>query len=325
MQDKFKREVTYLRVSVTERCNMRCFYCTPGEGDLPYHEGLPLEDLLRVVRVGTRVGIRKVRLTGGEPLVRRDIVPLVAGINEIAGIDDIAMTTNGCLFTQYAAALKKAGLKRVNISLDTLRRGRFKEITRVDKWNDVWKGIEAALSYGFNPVKLNMVVMKGINDDEIIDFAALTKLYPLHVRFIEMMPIGAGSKRADELLVTAAEIYTRLENVYGNLKPKGNVGGNGPARYWQIPGGKGTVGMISPLSGSFCPSCNRIRLTASGGLRPCLCNGEEFDLKPLLRKSSTGDQAIADLIAEAITQKPEGRGEGSFPTVTDKLMSQIGG
>ncbi|MDI6709162.1 MAG: GTP 3',8-cyclase MoaA [Thermoanaerobacterales bacterium] len=324
MLDKFERAITYLRISVTGRCNMRCFYCRPGGGGEPGEPGLPAGDIVRIVRAGTRVGIRKIRLTGGEPLVRPDIVSLTAALSALPGIDDIALTTNGALLARYAQELKEAGLRRVNISLDTLRPERFTSITRAGRWQDVWSGVEAALVHDFSPVKLNVVVLRGHNEDEVADFARLAREYPLHVRFIELMPIGEGSAFTSELYVSADEIWGRLRDYAGALEPVGSVGGSGPARYWKLPGGRGTIGLIAPLSGYFCPSCNRMRLTAAGTLRPCLCQGEEIDVKPLLARGA-GDDELAALMTRAIAAKPKGNPEHEIAPVTDRLMSQIGG
>lgn len=324
MLDRYDRRITYLRISVTERCNFRCFYCRPREGGPAPRPDMSIGDIVRVVRAGATVGIRKLRLTGGEPLVRPDIVELTARLAAVDRIDDVAITTNGSLLARYAADLKEAGLKRVNISLDTLHPDRFSRITCRDQYNEVWAGIEAALDHGLTPVKLNVVVMRGVNDDEVLDLTALTAQRPLHVRFIEVMPIGESSERAREQLVTCTEMKARIENRYGALEPIASIGGIGPAKYWKIPGAPGTVGFIAPLSGYFCDACNRMRLTAAGTLRPCLCQGAELDLKEAL--AAGADRAeLAALIAKAISRKPKGHAAHTIDPVEDKLMSQIGG
>ncbi|MDP3044695.1 MAG: GTP 3',8-cyclase MoaA [Bacillota bacterium] len=324
MRDCYQRKITYLRVSVTERCNFRCFYCRPREGGACSGSDIPLGHVVRVVEAGTLVGIRKVRLTGGEPLVRKDITEITASIAGMDGIDDVALTTNGSLLRRYAPALHQAGLRRVNISLDTLKPDRFQRITCNGRFEETWDGIEAALEYGLHPVKLNTVVMRNVNDDEILDFVRLTERLPLLVRFIEVMPIGKSSKTAKGQLVTAEEIRQKLDSEYSNLEPIKSVGGDGPARYWKVPGAPGTVGFIAPLSGYFCDSCNRLRLTSSGTLRPCLCQGDELDLNEALNRGA--DRAeLAALIAEAITRKPRGHADDTIEPVVDRLMSQIGG
>lgn len=324
MRDAFARQITYLRVSLTERCNLKCFYCRPGEGKAPARDGLPLEALVRVIRAGAGIGIRKVRLTGGEPLMRPDVVEIVEALARISRIDDIALTTNGCLLPLRAAALKAAGLKRVNISLDSLRPDRFREITRNGEWSAAWAGVEAALAQGLHPVKLNVVVMRGINDDEVLAFARLAEGLPLHVRFIEIMPIGASSGWAAARLVPADEIRRLIADCYGTLQPVKPAGGAGPARCWTVPGFAGSVGFIAPLSGYFCSACNRMRLTAAGTLRPCLCNGEEIDLAGALARGADEDE-IRRILVRAIARKPQGHPEHEIIPVQDRLMSQIGG
>lgn len=324
MLDGYERKITYLRISVTERCNFRCFYCRPREGGAPPQADMSIEDIVRVVEAGATVGIRKLRLTGGEPLVRPDIVELTARLTAVDRIDDVALTTNGSLLARYAAGLKEAGLRRVNISLDTLKPDRFSSITCRDRFEDTWAGIEAALEHGLEPVKLNTVVIRGVNNDEILDLVALTERMPLHVRFIELMPIGESSGRAGELLVTCSEMKELIEARYGTLESITSVGGSGPAKYWKVPGALGTVGFIAPLSGYFCDACNRMRLTAAGSLRPCLCQGDELDLREALARGADRTE-LASLIAEAISRKPKGHSEHTIDPVVDKLMSQIGG
>jgi len=324
VRDAFDREITYLRVSVTERCNLRCFYCRPAETEDPHGNDLELETITRVIRAGTHVGIRKVRLTGGEPLVRDDIVEMVRAIAAIPGIDDLALTTNGTLLAPVAVDLKKAGLKRVNVSLDTLRPERFRRITRGGEFAATWAGITTALAVGLAPVRLNAVVMRGINDDELVDLALLTRTYPLHVRFIELMPIGQSSSWAADRLVSVEEIMARLEGALGRLEPQKTPRDGGPARYWRLAGAPGTIGFIAPMSNYFCSSCNRLRLTAAGTLRPCLCREGEVDLRPLLARQAS-EAELAQAIAEAIRQKPQGNEENGVQPVRDRLMSEIGG
>lgn len=323
-RDRFNRAISYLRVSLTERCNLKCFYCRPTDVPKPHQDELSAADLLRIIRAGVRVGIKKVRLTGGEPLVRPDVPTLVTKLAEIPEIDDIALTTNGLLLAPQAARLKTAGLRRVNISLDTLNPDRFRRITRHGQLSAVWHGVEAALTHGLHPVKLNMVVMRGVNDDEVVRFAHLAVDHPLHVRFIELMPIGASSAKAAELFVSANEIRGAIEERYGPLRPVKPTGNGGPARCWTALGFKGSIGFISPLSGYFCSSCNRLRLTAVGTLRPCLCEADELDLAGPLARGANEDE-LAALISMAIARKPEGNTKPGIQPVKDRLMSQIGG
>lgn len=305
MQDTFHREINYLRVSLTDRCNLRCVYCMPQGGVplKPHQEILRLEEILHLVKVASGIGISKVRLTGGEPLVRRGIVPFVKVLANIPGIDDLALTTNGVLLPQLAPRLKEAGLKRVNISLDTLRPERFREITRGGDFNAVWSGIETALKLQLTPIKLNMVVMQGVNDDEIDDFIELTYRYPLHVRFIEFMPIGETEAWDEEKLVTQQEILERISR-RRRVRPVTGIRGMGPAKYYELEGSQGSVGFISPLSVCFCAYCNRLRLTADGRLRPCLHSRWEVNLRDSLRAGAS-DEELAGIFREAVRQKPE--------------------
>ncbi len=326
MQDNFSREINYLRVSVTDRCNYRCVYCMPAEG-LPMQkrgEILTLEEILRLIRCSTKLGIRKIRLTGGEPLVRKGIVNLVRRIREIPEIDDVALTTNGALLPMYAAALKKAGLNRVNISLDTLKPEKFNEITRVGHLPSVWSGIKVAREIGFDPVKINTVIVRGFNDDEILDFVNLTKTLPLHIRFIELMPVGVSDKFSADKFISLDEIQARIA-CHVALEPAKKPTGNGPAKYYRVPGAPGTVGFISALSNHFCGSCNRLRLTSEGRLRPCLQSPEEVDLKQLLR-TDAADEELLEAMCMAVRIKPEGHDMQSSGWGNNRrFMSQIGG
>lgn len=326
LEDGYFRTVNYLRISITDKCNLRCIYCMPAEGiKLKAHEELlRFEELTELVKVAAELGVTKVRLTGGEPLVRKNMVSFVEAIAQVPGIDDIALTTNGVLLPKLGPALKQAGLKRVNVSLDSLQPARFRWITRVGEWIDTWAGIETALELGFDPVKINMVVIRGVNDDEILDFVDLTYRYPLHVRFIEFMPIGTSDGWAQKRLVPYAEIKEIIEKRV-ELIPVKSVKGNGPAKYYQLPGTKGTVGFISPITNHFCQHCNRLRLTAEGKLRPCLHSSWEIDLKASLRAGASREQ-LAELFREAIRRKPQ------HHTMSDdgwqdqpRMMYQIGG
>jgi cyclic pyranopterin phosphate synthase len=322
ISDSFQRPINYLRISVTDRCNLRCVYCMPEEGVtlMSHADILTYEEIYTVAKVAAGLGINKVRLTGGEPLVRLGLSDLVRMLAGIEGIDDLSLTTNGILLAENAAALKKAGLKRVNISLDTLRPERFREITRCGELEDTLKGIAAAHAVGLEPVKINMVVMAGINDDELIDFARKTIDDGWHVRFIEYMPvIDNGPDR----LISVKEMKKRLD-VIGKMEPiKMNVG-NGPAKYYRFPGAGGTVGFITPVTEHFCYQCNRLRLTADGKLRPCLLSEEEIDLRGALRSGASAE-VLKQLIEKAIACKPERHHLTEGKKRSGRPFSQVGG
>jgi len=325
-RDDFGRAINYLRVSVTDRCNLRCVYCMPAEGieKRPHSDILRYEELALIIRAAAGLGICKVRLTGGEPLARLGLVDFVRLIAAIPGIDDLSMTTNGTLLAHHAAALTGAGLHRVNISLDTLRADRFQYITRRGRLDDVWAGIDAARAAGLSPIKLNMVVIRGVNDDEVTDFARRTQTDGWHVRYIEWMPVGIGLDWSGNGVVSIPEIRARIEADCGPLEPVHWLPGNGPARYYRLPGAQGTLGFIGALSNHFCASCNRLRLTADGHLRPCLMNAREIDLSTPLR-AGADLETIQALLATAIQSKPEGHRLGEQPSPRDRMMSQIGG
>ena len=301
--DSFGRVMRYLRISVTDRCNLRCVYCLPANGVrwVPRDAVLRFEEICEIVRVGAQLGISHVRLTGGEPLVREGIVELVRMLSAVPRLDDLCLTTNGVLLGRQARALADAGLRRVNISLDTLHPERFHAITRFGTIEDVWEGISAALEAGLSPVKLNVVVMRGVNDDEIVELGRLTWDRPLHVRFIELMPIGEYFSR--EKLVPSEEILTRLSTL-GRLRPTKSPVGCGPARAYTWAGAEGTVGIIGAVTQAFCAQCNRLRLTAAGQLRPCLDQESAVDLTPALRPV-VDHERLAQLIRDAVAAKPE--------------------
>ncbi len=303
--DGFGRKINYLRVSITDRCNLRCVYCMPEEGVvwLPHDDILRYEEIERIVRVGVGLGIDRVRVTGGEPLVRRGVVEFIGRLAAIQGLQDISLTTNGVNLPEMAGALASAGLRRVNISLDTLQPERFAQVSRVDAHAKVLAGVEAALAAGLHPVKLNVVVLRGFNDDEVADFAALTLTRPVHVRFIELMPLGESGKIEEDRFVASAEIKARLERVRPLLAPP-PVPGQGPAEYFQWgEGAVGTVGFISAISEHFCASCNRLRLTADGRLHPCLAMDRTVDIRTALR-GGADDREVAGIILEAVGRKP---------------------
>ena len=323
--DSWQRQINYLRISVTDHCNLNCIYCSVGSvPHLSRDAILSYEEIERVVRIAASMGINKVRLTGGEPLLRQDLSKLVKSISRIEVIDDISLTSNGILLSEYAAELKEAGLKRVNISLDSLREARFKQITGGSKLSEVLDGIEAAHRAGLEPVKINMVVMRGINDDEVIDFARKSIDKGWHVRFIEYMPFGAGDKNSTEM-VSSREIMERIQ-VLGKLEPHTGEKGNGPAKYYQFSGAKGTIGFITPMTEHFCQSCNRLRITSDGQLRPCLLAEDEVNLKEAL-KNGANDEEIKQLIEQAVIIKRERHNltGGLAPEVATRPMCQIGG
>jgi len=303
MKDQFGRTIDYLRISVTDKCNLRCAYCMPVEGLpwIPKDEVLSYEEITEIVRQMSGLGLRRVRLTGGEPLVRRDLAELVRKLRALEVLEDISLSTNAILLADVAHELREAGVGRLNISLDTLRRDRFEDLARRPGrfFDDTMTGIEAAEQAGFRPLKINCVVMRGFNDDEMADFAAITRERPWHVRFIELMPTE-GNLFLSDRFVSADELLGRLENA-AELRPVEGPRGNGPARYFQYPGAPGTVGVITPLSHNYCDRCNRMRLTADGRLRTCLFGTHEVDLKTPLR----AEGSVVAAVREALAGKPE--------------------
>ncbi len=326
--DTFGRTIDYLRISVTDRCNLRCVYCMPEHGVRwqPREEQLSVEEIGRIVEAAARGGVKRVRLTGGEPLVHPHIVEIVRRIAATAGVEDVSLTTNGMLLERLAQPLAEAGLQRVNISLDTLNAAKFARITRGGDISRVWNGIAAAERAGLTPLKLNTVIVRGLNSDELASLAQLTLENDWHVRFIELMPIGntqawgTDFPDADARYMSVHEMRLAL-SVFG-LEPTSGPTGNGPARNYRIPGALGTIGFISPLGEHFCESCNRLRLTADGKLRPCLALPTELSLREALRAG----QSIDPLIGRAIAQKPAGHDMvAAVSAASQRGMSQIGG
>jgi len=305
LTDQFKRPITYLRISVTDKCNLRCVYCMPEAGLawLPKNELLSYEEIAKLVEAAAFAGVRSVRLSGGEPLIRRDLHRLVAVIHAVDGIDDISLSTNGLLLAEQMAELKAAGLRRVNVSLDTLRADRFEAIARRAGLERVLAGIDAAIDAGMQPVKINVVVMRGQNDDEIADFAEWTKRRPVFVRFIEVMPVHENVGLQRDAYVSSDEILDRVRTI-GELLPSIGPGGNGPARYFAFDGAPGAVGVISPLSHDYCERCNRVRLTADGRLRLCLFGDQDVDLRTPLRAGES-TEGLGDILRSAMLIKPE--------------------
>lgn len=320
MIDKFLRKIRYLRISVTNMCNLRCQYCMPPEGIqlMEREEILKFEEIVTIVKHAVKLGIANLRLTGGDPLVRKNIERLVFMLASVEGVKDLAMTTNGILLKKYASTLKKNGLSRLNISLDTLREDRFSQITRGGCLTDVLEGIEETLRVGFQNTKINVVIMRGINDDELKDFVLFTSKYNVEVRFIELMSTGMKKMAEENTFITAEEIFQRIQDEV-KLIPVNSNAGHGPARTYKIKDAKGVIGFISPVSKPFCGSCNRLRLTSDGVLRSCLLSGGEVDIKSVLR-TNKGSQAIEGAFREAADLKPASHsGKGKF------TMQHIGG
>lgn len=317
--DSFQRGISYLRVSVTDRCNLRCIYCMPEEGvPLVLHNDiLHFEEILPIVQASIELGIDNIRITGGEPLVRSGVADLVRMISGIGGVREISMTTNGILLAKHAQKLKESGLHRINVSLDSLKKDRFQKITRMGELNAALKGINAAFKAGLDPVKVNMVPMKGINDDEIVDFAQMTLHEGWHVRFIELMPLNRNAE-----FVPSHIVRQKIETL-GSLTPYSGLAGNGAARYFQLPRARGTIGFISPVSESFCKQCNRLRLSSTGMLFPCLFSKQGWDIKTSIRRGADKEK-IKSLILQAIASKPE-QHQFIASVIEDKKMSGIGG
>jgi cyclic pyranopterin phosphate synthase len=323
--DAYGRQMSYLRISLTDRCNFRCVYCMPAIGMKfqPRDELLTDEELLRVVGLCAKVGFTKLRLTGGEPTIRPHVVDLVREMKAFPGIEEISMTTNALLLSRMADDLKAAGLDRINVSFDTLDPVRFKEMTRGGRLDLVWAGLEAADRVGLKPIKINSVVVKDQNDDEVADLAALTLERDWQMRFLEIMPMEGVGTVYDEGLVTTAETQARIEERFGPLEPIETPPGD-PARVWKIKGAVGTVGFISPISAPFCANCNRVRLTADGKLRLCLLRNDEIEFRDLLR-AGADDETLERLIRQGIWRKPWGHGIAEGDRNIGRGMSQIGG
>lgn len=322
--DSFHRRINYMRISVTDRCDLRCIYCASTFFQNLNHEDiLRYEEIYRIVQAAASLGVNKVRLTGGEPLIRLHLSSLINMLASIPGIEEVTMTTNGTLLTKYAAELKTAGLKRINISLDSLKADKFAYITGSDKLNDVTEGIRAANDAGLVPVKINMVVLKNINDDEILDFARKTITDGWHVRFIEYMPFAGSTMQVNDI-VSVQQIMSIITEHLGELQPHHSSYGNGPAKYYKLPNTSGTLGFIGAVTECFCADCNRFRLTADGKLRPCLLDDDEIDIKGPLRHGATLKE-LTEIIQSAalLKQKQHNLQNGSRPST--RSMRQIGG
>jgi len=319
MRDSFGRNINYLRISVTDKCNLRCMYCMPKEGiESKRHEDiLRFEETLKIVKVASKLGIKKIRFTGGEPLVMRDIDKLIYETSRVPGIEDIAITTNGILLGDMAKDLKKAGLKRANISLDTLDKEKFKRITRLGSLNKVLESIDKSIKIGITPVKINTVMMKGINDTEFNDLINLTKEMPVEIRFIELMPIGEGVKIYEKSRISCDEMLNMHPELISLETEKSST-----AQLYKLKGARGKIGLISPISCKFCSDCNKIRLTSMGKIKPCLHSNEEINLREYL-----GDEVmLTNALKEAIYNKPlEHHLVEESVSRSDKMMYQIGG
>ena len=331
--DNLGREISYLRVSITDRCNYSCIYCKPEEQFefIPHEEILRYEEIVEIIEEAVNLGVTKVRITGGEPLARKGVVDFIKKLKEIKKLEDISLTTNGFFLSEYAEKLKDAGLNRVNISLDSLQEEKYKRITRGGSLEKALEGIDSALKAGLLPIKINTVLIRGINDDEVEDFVRLTLGRPLNIRFIEFMLSGEELKdNYRDKFISVLEIKESLAEKY-SFRPIDINSGNGPAKYYQIKGGQGTIGFITALSQHFCKTCNRIRLTSEGKLRPCLFSNIEIDIKRAIRNTKADDKIIRSKIirnniGEAISIKPEGhRLNEKFSNRDSFKMSKIGG
>lgn len=318
MRDSFGRKINYLRVSLTDRCNLRCKYCMPEKGvsKFPHHDMLTLEETYEILKAFVDLGIDKIRFTGGEPLVRKGAIDLISKVSKLDGIKDLAMTTNGTFLKEFAIPLKEAGLNRVNISLDTLDKDKYKNITRGGNIEDLFKGIDAAKNAGLTPIKINTVLIGGFNDNELEDLVIMAEEKEIDIRFIELMPIGEATNWSKENFISKDIIFKKFKN----LIPVENNDISSPARYYSLPNGKIKIGIIDPISCKFCTNCNRVRLTAKGQLKLCLHSNLEIDLKAALRNKDD----IKRLIVDSIEKKQDSHHleEGNY---ISRNMNQIGG
>ncbi len=341
LQDQFSRTISYLRLSLTDRCNLRCMYCMPNNDEntsthlktdkiLPSDELLSYEELLRIVSIAVSMGMNKLRLTGGEPLIRKGVMDFIENLSMLDGLEQIRLTTNGVLLRDHAASLYKLGVRHLNVSLDTMQKKKFFQITGKDFFERVWEGIHIAKDLGFK-IKLNVVAMRGINDEEFLDFGKFALREPIQVRFIEFMPVGEKSSWNKEQFIPGTEIQEVLAEL-GELHSLERDGIQGPARMFLVKDSKGRmgrVGFISPISHHFCDQCNRLRLTSEGKLRSCLLHDRETDIKKIIRGKCT-DKELEDAIREAILNKPQGHTLNDGPagernTSCQGQMSRIGG
>jgi cyclic pyranopterin phosphate synthase len=323
LTDQFGRSIEYLRISVTDRCNFRCVYCMPTEGLewLPKRDILTYEEIAQIVGELAPLGLRRLRITGGEPTIRPELSKLIGMLRDVAGIEDIALSTNGVRLPSMARELREAGLDRVNLSADSLRSERIRAIARRDLGFEPVAAAQAAEDAGLSPIKLNVVVLRGVNDDEIEDFARLTIEHPWHVRFIELMPVGDLRELTWEHVVPSDEVLRRIETIAPLAPDDGPPRGNGPAAYHRLAGARGTVGVITPMTHTYCGSCNRVRLTADGRLRTCLYGDHEVNLRDPLRAG----EPLAPLYAKALAEKPREHALLQMRIGGLRALSQVGG
>ncbi|HEY8517539.1 MAG TPA: GTP 3',8-cyclase MoaA [Candidatus Binatia bacterium] len=326
--DRFGREIDYLRISVTDHCNLRCVYCMPltGAAYAPLEGLLTASEIERVVRAAASVGFRKVRLTGGEPTLRPDLVDIVGRVASVPGIADVALTTNGILLPRLAPALAAAGLKRVNVHVDSLDPERVARVMRWGKLDDIWAGIEAACAAGLVPMKLNCVVVKGHNEEDVVDLARLTLERDWHVRFIELMPLGGGecARVAVDSFVSNVETRARIERALGPLLPIAPSSPSDESRNYRFAGARGVVGFINPVSEPYCGSCNRMRLTADGRFHLCLLRDDELDVRAALRGGAAQEE-IAAILLRAVGAKPTGHELHAGVSTVERSMHHLGG
>jgi len=328
LRDRFGRHIHYLRISLTDRCNLRCVYCMPLNGlrFLPGPELLTPDEIELVARAAAGVGFTKIRFTGGEPTLRPELVDIVARVARIDGIREVTMTTNGIRLPFLAQELKAAGLTRVNIHIDALNPQRLPKLMRWGNLEKLWAGIEAAEAVGLTPIKINCVVARGYNDEDVVDLARLTLDHDWHVRFIELMPLGTGPEAqfAIDRLVTSGEIRQRIEAALGKLNPAPSPNPSDESENFRLPGARGIVGFISPVSNPYCSTCNRMRLTADGKFHLCLLHDDELDVKAVLRNGG-GIEEVQELLAQAVFQKPTGHALDAGISTRERRMFQIGG
>ncbi len=324
--DRYNRVLNYMRISITDRCNLRCLYCTPrcGVPKLRHEEILTYEEILRLAKIGVSLGINKIRLTGGEPLVRKGIYEFITRLAGIQGLKEISLTTNGTYLKENLEKIKSGGIKRINVSLDTLDKEKYKKITGFDGFRQVWEGIELASDLDLSPIKINVVPIKGLNDDEVINFGKLSLEKPYHVRFIEHMPVGNIDSEFQSNFIPNTIIKTQLESL-GKLMPLPETELDGPAKRFRFVGAPGEIGFISPLTEHFCHKCNRLRLTADGHLRVCLLSDKEEDLKGPMRRGAS-DKVLKHIFLKAARKKPHKHHlDSPHSTPFSRQMSSIGG